>query len=285
MRRLHALLLCGCFLQTTVWGQTPPVYQLRGKVEVIAGYGNKNYLDPLHGWCMPNIVNGKARGTLTLESDGLTFTNDQKKTKSSTSASPTNDQSEGRGSTSAQNEETCKIQYKDIVTLSRGDIATPTIDPTITAVTGLGSLLAGVLKGTVTNTQPGGKSTTTVSGPWLGGTIGLAGVAVLFGYLSYKHAYKANYLAISYNEMPTHHELQGCQAEGDSDQGSSSEQPRQGDPKAATLQGKASQSSTLFYRGNVVIFRLPNRKDYWDASMILSAATGCEFVSEEAEKK
>lgn len=264
MRRFCGFLLFACLLQTTVWGQTPPPYNFREKVEIMAVYGSKSYLDPQHSWCMPADKGKKVkvRGIVELDSDSLKFTQDKDATES------------------------CTIQYKDIVTLSRGDIATPTPDPTITAATGLGSLLAGVLKGTVTKSEPGGKSTTTVSGPWLGATIGLAGVAVLFASLSYKHAYKANYIAISYNEMPIHHKLQGCQAEGDLDQSASSlEQPGKGDPKAATPQEKPGQSPTLFYKGNVVVFRLPSRDDYWEASMILSSATGCEFVSEEAEKK
>jgi len=226
-----------------------PVYTLRGVVVYVAGYSNREYLTKASDWCTIDPGKNRVKGGIIIGHGGLMFM--------STGSKPSG----------------CDlyIPYDEIVGLSRGNIPTPGIGPVVTATTGLGSLLAGVLKSTVTKTGANGQSTTTVSGRSLAITIGLASVAALSGFISYQHAKNANYLAISFDESSKDSKPRGgCEVEND-------------------ISGQVSQAGAKtpppFYKGNLVIFRLTNRNDYWDTSMILTSATGCEFVSEEAEKK
>jgi len=279
MRRFLVVFVVAITFEGMARGQNQPVYKLPGKVIYLAGFWNNKYLTT-PSWCMQDPGKKKVKVEVILMNEGLML-----KPADSTSGC------------------CVYILYDDIVGLSRGNIGTPAVGPIVTTATGLGSLLAGVLKSTVTKTQAG-KATTSITGPWLGATVGLAGAAILFGVLSYRHAKNANYIAISYNENHNSKNRQSCQAENDPPasadlpEGASSTPPQS--PARVLYKGdivifpNGRQNPTpqppkpaaqLFYKGNLVILLVTDRNAYWDTSMILSSATGCEFVSEEAEKK
>jgi hypothetical protein len=123
--------------------------------------------------------------------------------------------------------------------------------------------IIGLSRGTVPAPNPAGPAV----------TIGSALGGVLVGTLKstvtksatlgaawwwYHSSRKVNYLGVTYGDGGR----TGCQAEAGAD----------------------TKTASTFYKGNLLLFRLANRSDYWNASMVLSAATGCEFVAETAEK-
>ena len=272
MRKVTAVVILAFSFSAAARAQgTAPnegVLPLRGQVEYVAGLPT---LD--HGtWCMPGIKKGQTvAGTVVLEKDRLVFTPE------------------------GTNLRMCGIQYNTIVGLSRGNTSSPGTSQSITIAAGLGSLLVGALKattttGTTTTMGTASASTastqsttsTTSSSNWtVGLTSVLAGVAVIEAIKWYRGASSANYLTISYDENAKG-DL-GCQAESKPSSGVSP--PPLQVAGQTQQQGAGPKPSSLFYKGNVVVFKLADRHDYWNTSIALSAATGCEFVSEEAEKK
>lgn len=242
MRRFLVVFVVAITFEGMAWGQSQTVYKLRREVDLIAGFWSADYLKDhdTKNWCMPSTAEKKISGTLALSNDGVTFT-------------------PNKGASA------CTIQYKDIVSLSRGNAGSPSATgPPVTIAASLGAILTGVLKSTVAKTNASGKVTTTsVTTSSLALTGALAAAAVIAGIIWYRGGLKENFIAITYDTNDTENAPSGCQ----------------------TVSQVNQKPAPLFHKGNLMIFQLKSRADYWETSTILSAATGCEFASITAENK
>jgi hypothetical protein len=235
------------------------VYKLQGKARYEGGFWNVQFGKPPDKVCLP-IERKRIR--LVIGKDDLTFNDWDSERKDCMPL---------------------KIPYKNIVVLSRGSIVGTwaKVGQYGTVAASLGSLLFGTLKSTreVTDTTVATTSVKTTSVPrgWQALTLGFAGAAVVTGAIWFKGSGSYNYIAISFD--PTK-DSKGCQepASVSAAAGGKKDPPE-------TRPADSGKDAPLFHKGSLAMFRLTNRHDYWNISMILSSATGCEFVSEEAEKK
>ncbi len=231
------------------------VYKLRGKAFYVGGYWkDKSSTAADEAPCRSNKM---IPVDLVIGTDALTF-------KRKGSKGPA----------------CCKIRYKNIVVLSRGTPSGPNAKITqfATIATSLGSLLFGQLKPTIEVTdEEANTRTTRVPRRWQALTLSFAGAAVVSGFLWFRGSRSYNYIAVSYD---TSKDFAGCQERNNAPGG-----PVGKTGSSETKPGNSGKDAPLFHKGNLAMFRLTNRHDYWNISMILSSATGCEFVSEEAEKK
>jgi hypothetical protein len=263
MHRFLLLVVLVAASQSVAVGQSTTgsegVYTLQGKAYYEGGFWSKQSWEGRGNLCLP-IERKRIR--LVIGNDGLTF----------------NDWGSPRSGCLP-----LTIPYKNIVVLSRGSIVGTwaKVGQYGTIAASLGSLLFGTLKSTreVTDTTVTTTAVKTTSVPrgWQALTLGFAGAAVAAGVIWFKGLGSHNYIAISFD---TSKDSTGCQ------QPTSVTAAAGGKPSPSeTKPADSGKDAPLFHKGNLAMFWLTNRHDYWNISMILSSATGCEFVSEEAEKK